>query len=288
MGSEAKPRKVPRRWAGTPGMLHGHPSHVGLVDDRAVPGRAGRTVVLPGERRIDDDGLGHGAGRVARVEGEVLLRVADRVAEEVVAPVDRPADRFGVGIDEELAVVEAVPGVGLVGAVDLVAVERARAARRGGRRARPGRSSRSAGSRWRARPTADPRTVHSWTASACSEKSAKLTPSPSHDGAERVGGSGPDPHRPLVAVARRPEHPESPGIERNGSPWLRSPRPSGVPRPSIPGAAVPTRFSAQVEESGNGASGIRADEGHDIPVRRGPACPRVSSDEGPARSGAVR
>ena len=107
-----------------PGMLHGHAAHVRLVNDGPVPRRAGRTVVLPGEGGVDHDGLGERGRRVAAVEREIGLRVAHRVAEQVVVPVDEAAHRLGIRIDEEFVGVETVAVRRLVRSVDLVAVQR--------------------------------------------------------------------------------------------------------------------------------------------------------------------
>ena len=96
-----------------------------LVNDRLIPRRVGGPVVLPGEGRIDHEALGHGARRITRIEGEVLPLVPDLVAEELVAPANGAAHRLGVGVDEELAVVEAMPAGGLVRPVHPVAVQRA-------------------------------------------------------------------------------------------------------------------------------------------------------------------
>ena len=96
---------------------------VELVDDGLVPRRARRGVVAPGEGGVDDGGERGEVRVVAVVEGEVLGRVADPVAEHLVAPLDRAGDGLGVGIEDDLVGVEAVPGGGLVGPVHAVAVE---------------------------------------------------------------------------------------------------------------------------------------------------------------------
>ena len=50
-------------------------------------------------------------------------RVPDRVAEQLVAPLDRTGDRLGVGIEEQLVAVEPVAPLGLVRSVDPVPIE---------------------------------------------------------------------------------------------------------------------------------------------------------------------
>jgi hypothetical protein len=102
---------------------------VHLVDE-AVVGRVVRpAVVAPVEVRVDHLALGHHRGAVAPVERQVLLLVADGVAEMRVAPLVAEAarDAVGVGVDQQLVGVEAVPALGLVGAVHAVAVELPRA-----------------------------------------------------------------------------------------------------------------------------------------------------------------
>ena len=90
-----------------------------------------------------DPALGHAGGVVAAVEREVLVAVADAVAEVRVAPAQRADDILGVGIEQQLVRVEAVAVPGRRG--------RARGSRRAGRAApradssaRPGRSARAA------------------------------------------------------------------------------------------------------------------------------------------------
>jgi hypothetical protein len=60
-------------------------------------------------------------GAVALVERQIALGIADPVAEQRVVPAQLAGERLGVGIDQQLVVVEAMAGVGLVGAVDPVA-----------------------------------------------------------------------------------------------------------------------------------------------------------------------
>jgi hypothetical protein len=103
-------------------MLRGEPFDVDLVDDRVLPGDARRAIVAPGEGRIDDDRLRRSGGAVPPINGEIGIRVTDRVAKHRVAPADHPVDGLGVGIDQELARVEPVALGRRVGSVDSVAV----------------------------------------------------------------------------------------------------------------------------------------------------------------------
>ena len=97
--------------------------HVRLVDHRSVPRRLGTSILSPGERGIDHHALRHRTGTVALVEGEVLLGIADLVAVHGVVPSDRPADRSGIRVEEQLVGVEPMPFARLVGPVDPIAVE---------------------------------------------------------------------------------------------------------------------------------------------------------------------
>ena len=129
----------PRRHVG---MAHGEAVHVQLVDHRLVPGHARRPVVAPGEGRVDDAALRHARRIVAAVERQVLVPVADAVAEMRVAPAQVARRVLGVGIDQQLVRVEAV-------AVLRARTDRARGSRRAARAApradssaRSGRSAR--------------------------------------------------------------------------------------------------------------------------------------------------
>ena len=79
-----------------------------LVDDRLVPRRRRRRIIAPAERRIDDDALGHPHRAVFFVAREVLIRMADRIAEQRVAPLDRAGDRLGVRIEQQLGRIESM------------------------------------------------------------------------------------------------------------------------------------------------------------------------------------
>ena len=110
------------------GVLHREALDVGLVDDRVAPAAAGRCVVLPVEAVVDDQALrdrGSGVLVVGLVVG--VVRAVRGVRQDLrQAPVDLPLDRLRVRVDQELARVEPVAVVGLVGAVDAVAVALAR------------------------------------------------------------------------------------------------------------------------------------------------------------------
>ncbi len=104
----------------------GEPLHVGLVDHRLGPGHVRRPVVAPRERVVDHNRFRHRRRAVAPVEGEVGARREHAVAEQSVRPARLAEQRLGVGIDQQLVGVEAMPLGRLVGAVSPVAVEQAR------------------------------------------------------------------------------------------------------------------------------------------------------------------
>ena len=101
---------------------HGEALDVGLIDDRVVPGDPRRPILAPVERRIDDHALRNSGGAVAVVLAEVRVCMADFIAEQHVAPADGAIDRLGVGVQQELGGIEAVPVGRVVGAVDAVPV----------------------------------------------------------------------------------------------------------------------------------------------------------------------
>ncbi len=105
------------------GMACGESLYVQLVDDGFMPWRSRRMIVVPGERGIDDAAFGHIGGIVAPIHGQILIGMADPVAEQVVVPAQSSAQFLRVGIDQELLGVETMTAGGLVGAVHPVAIE---------------------------------------------------------------------------------------------------------------------------------------------------------------------
>ena len=87
----------------------GEPLHVQLINHGLVPGSARRTIVAPGERRIDDRGQRGIRGTVAVVEREVGLRVVKAISEELIGPAHVAADQLGIGVEHDLVGIEPVP-----------------------------------------------------------------------------------------------------------------------------------------------------------------------------------
>ncbi len=98
---------------------HAQALHVGLVDHRVVVLRPGAAVVAPVEVRVDHDRRHRVRGRVEVV---APFGLAEVVAVHLLAPLDRPADRTRVRIEEQLRAVAAQPALGGVRAVHAVPV----------------------------------------------------------------------------------------------------------------------------------------------------------------------
>ena len=107
---------------GDVGVLRGEALRVHLVDHGLAPRRPRQAIVAPGERRVDDHALGHPGRAVPVVPGEVRLGGADHVSEQGVAPVQGTVQGPRIGVEEQLPRVEAMPGVGVIGAVDAIPV----------------------------------------------------------------------------------------------------------------------------------------------------------------------
>ncbi len=103
-------------------MQPGEALDVHLVDQHLAPGHSGRPIVAPGEGLVQHGGQRREAGVVALVERQIGLRVAHAVAPHFVAPARLPGDGLGVGIEQDLVLVEAVAFGRLVGAVHAIAV----------------------------------------------------------------------------------------------------------------------------------------------------------------------
>ena len=104
-------------------VQHGHAAHMGLVDDRRVGGMTRPALAAPVEGRVDHDAERRERRAVALVEHQVAVGIADLIAEQLIGPLERPADALGVGIEQQLVGIEAQPGVRIVRAVHAVAVQ---------------------------------------------------------------------------------------------------------------------------------------------------------------------
>ena len=97
---------------GHAGMLLGEALDVGLVDDGFVPMDVlPLRLRLPVEIGIDHDAFGHEGRAVALVEGQVVAAL-HLVAEHRRIPCQRAGMGAGIGIEQQLVGIEAVPASG--------------------------------------------------------------------------------------------------------------------------------------------------------------------------------
>jgi hypothetical protein len=93
-----------------------------FVDDGFVPWTLIRPSP-PGEGGVDHLAFRNERRTVAIIEGQIRRVVANPVAEQSVVPFERADERFGVGVDQQLVMVEAVARLGFVRSVHSIAVE---------------------------------------------------------------------------------------------------------------------------------------------------------------------
>ncbi|OPZ08098.1 MAG: hypothetical protein BWZ08_01406 [candidate division BRC1 bacterium ADurb.BinA292] len=93
---------------------------VQLVDDRFVQRDLGAQIVAPRKRRVDHDRTRHERRAVGGVRRAV--RIAEVVGKDRRIPLNLPADRLGVGIEQPLGVEAAVPLHRIPRAVNPIAV----------------------------------------------------------------------------------------------------------------------------------------------------------------------
>ena len=105
---------------------HREAAHVHLVDDALVRRPRRRPLGAPGEGGVDHHRLGEIAGAVTIVERQIGVRIAEPVGKEGVVPLERSTQQLGVGVEQQLVGIEAMPGIRLVGPVHAIAVVLAR------------------------------------------------------------------------------------------------------------------------------------------------------------------
>ena len=111
-----------------------------FVNHAVVPRSARRPIRSPGKRGIDHHAFQHAGGAVATVEREVLVAMADAVAEVRIAPLQVADDLLGVGIEQQLVRIEAQSLGWIIRTVHAIAIDAVRDALRADSNARPGRS----------------------------------------------------------------------------------------------------------------------------------------------------
>jgi len=105
------------------GVAHRVAAHVQLVDDRALPRHLRPALRPPGEGRIDHAALRDEGLAVARVERQVLVGRAERIAEHGRIPRELADQLLGIGVDEQLVRIEPMAGGRLVGPMHPIGVD---------------------------------------------------------------------------------------------------------------------------------------------------------------------
>ena len=88
-----------------------------------MPGSPRGTVVAPGKRGINNGRQRSEGDVVALVEGKVLTRITDGVAEQGIIPCQRAANGFGVRVEHDFLGIETVSLPRIVRAMDPVAIQ---------------------------------------------------------------------------------------------------------------------------------------------------------------------
>ena len=122
----AQPQHGAAQRGGHARMQGGQALDMRLVNHRVGQRGLGCRIFAPLKGRVDHNRFRHGKGAVAGVEGQVCARAAHLVAHQGIRPAQPPLQRAGIGIDQQLVGVEAVPGLGLIGAMGAKAIKRAR------------------------------------------------------------------------------------------------------------------------------------------------------------------
>src|SRR6266403_6275798 len=104
-------------------MLDRDPTNMQLEDDRFFPGDLRTTILAPSEGGLDDPAFWDLARIVAAVERQIGPLTAYAVAKQRIAPPQPAVQRLGIGIDQQLVGIKAVPIRRIVWSVDTVAVK---------------------------------------------------------------------------------------------------------------------------------------------------------------------
>ena len=158
-------------------VAHSEPFDVQFVDYSSVP-RALLRPPSPGEGRIDNPAFRNERRTVPIVEGQILLVVTHPIAEQGVIPFKSTDECFGIGVDEQFMVVEAVARLGFVRSVHSIAIELTRP--HVGQIAMPDLVRVFRQSDPRDFRLSTPSDKQSSTLSAWAENNAKFVPEPSH------------------------------------------------------------------------------------------------------------
>ena len=107
-------------------MAAGEAFDVRFVDDGFMKWNVGRLIAAPVEKRVNDDGFGDVWRAVAVVARKIGARMAERVAERGVVPLNRARNRFRIRVNQQFRRIEAMPLFRLIRAVNAIAVAQPR------------------------------------------------------------------------------------------------------------------------------------------------------------------
>src|SRR3984885_3009164 len=107
-------------------MQHRKALDVQLVNYRLVPRDVQLGIVAPIEERIDDHALWDEGRAVAIVAAQVRVGMTDHVSEQRIVPAQKPVDRLGIRVYQQLRRIEALPFVRIVRSMDPIAVPQTR------------------------------------------------------------------------------------------------------------------------------------------------------------------
>ena len=106
------------------GMLHRGAADVRFVNQRLMPRRPRWPIVAPGECRVQHRAQRTKCGAVALVKRQIIT--TGGISKQRIVPLPHAANCFGVRVQHNFIVIEAMTIVGFVGPVQSVAVELAR------------------------------------------------------------------------------------------------------------------------------------------------------------------
>src|SRR5690606_888672 len=104
------------------GMPHRETTHMHFIDDGVLPWPLWRPLAAPGKGWIDHPAFGHIARAVPAIEREIGI-LAHHVAEQRGMPDQTACQSLGIGIDQQLVMIEAMTGSRIIRSVDAIAIQ---------------------------------------------------------------------------------------------------------------------------------------------------------------------